>query len=138
MLDRLYAGRMRQPLLRPDGAGDGLHNPAPETAEQIEEAATDVTAAFNRFASALEKLGPHFEKLVSEGIRLHPIEAAKQVPEAAGEVVSGGAEAGGQAIQAGGHVVGTVPAAATDVLDTTGAATTGVKRAAKYTLKKRK
>lgn len=114
-------------------------NPVPDTTDQLQEATTDVTDALERMAKAFEGLAPHLEKLVSEGIRLHPVEAAKQVPEAAAGVAQGAGEAAGDVAQGAGHAAAAVPAVATDTLETGGAAGQAVvSKAKRFTLRKRR
>lgn len=113
-------------------------NVAPETTEQAQESVTDVTEALEKMTAAFTKIGPHLEQLVEYLGKLQPIEAAKQVPEAAAATVQGVGEAAGAGAEAAGHAVATVPAAAGDVLETTGAAAQGTKRAIRYTLRKRR
>lgn len=128
--------RRLQPLYAPEGAGGGS-NPIPDTTGEIQDAATDITDALERFAKSLESVAPHLERLVSEGIKLHPAEALKQVPEAAGEVATGAGEAAGEVAQGAGHAVATVPAVASDTLETAGdAGGAVVKKARRYTFRK--
>lgn len=118
----------------PQEINDGARAIAPETTEQVDEATEDVTAAFEKLAGALERFTPHLERLISQGIQLHPFEAAKEVPAATKDAIEDGGEALGALGNVGGHAVAAVPAAAEDVLETTQDAAHGTADAAKTTI----
>ena len=140
MLVRHWPLAMRPaPYRSPDDVGGVARDTAPDTAEQVQDAVEDVTDALKEFPAAVRELAGHMQTFVAELARLHPIEAVKQVPEAASELAADAGRAAGDTAAAAGHAVGTVPAAATDVLDT---AQTGgreaVRTARRYTLQKRR
>ena len=110
---------------------------APETRAEVVDATDDLSDLLKETAGAVKQLTEHFQKLLSEGVKLHPVEAIKQVPEAAGDVASDAGAAAGDVAQAGGHAVAAVPAVATDTLDTANdAGKASVRVAKRYTLRK--
>lgn len=112
-------------------------NPLPDTTDQLQDATTDVTDALERMARAFEGLAPHLERLVSEGIKLHPVEAVKEIPVAVTETAEKAGAAAGTAAEGAGHVVAAAPAVVTDTLETGDAAGRAVARkAARFTLRK--
>lgn len=125
------------PLRSPDDTV--ISGVAPNTSEEVEMTMDDLMDALRDVPAAVKTLSDHIEKLLSEGVKLHPIEAVKQVPEAASAVAGEAGQAAGSTLQAAGHVAGAVPAAATDVLDTTGTAASAVaKPVRKFRLQKRR
>lgn len=108
----------------------------PQTQEQLEETAEDVTDALREFPKLVSELSGHLGKLVEHLSRLEPVKAVAQVPEAAVTTIEGTGQAAGKAAEAGGHVVAAAPAVATDVLETGSQAVAPVKRGIKYTLRK--
>lgn len=123
----------------PDNPERVAEGTAPDTVDELQDTVEDVTDALKEFPAAIKELTDHIGRLLQEGVRLHPVEAAKQVPEAAAGVVEGAGEAAGDVAHGAGHAAAAVPAAATDVLDT---AQTAGKEAARtgrrFTLQKRR
>jgi len=118
---------------------DDIPNPVPEATSEVVDATEDLGAMLREATDVFKEVGGHLQKLLEEGVKLHPVEAAKQIPEAASEVASGAGAAAGEAGQAAGHVVAAAPAVATDTLDTAQDAGGAVaKKAKRYTLRKRR
>ncbi len=118
---------------------DDIPNPVPETTGELQDAAEDVTDAMKDFVDVGRGLVTHISSLVAELARLHPVEAAKEIPTAASDVAQGAGTAAGDVAQGAGHAAAAVPAVATDTLDTAqGAGGAVVKKARRYTLRKRR
>ena len=118
---------------------DDIPNPVPEATSEVVDATEDLGAMLKEATNVFKEVGGHLQKLLQEGVKLHPVEAVKQVPEAATEAVTTAGQAAGEGTQAAGHAVAAVPAVATDTLDTAQSAGGAVVRKAKrYTLKKRR
>lgn len=118
---------------------DDIPNPAPEASAEVVDATEDLGALLKEATNVFKEVGGKLAKLLEEGVKLHPVEAVKQIPEAASEVASGAGAAAGEGAQAAGHAVAAVPAVATDTLDTAQAAGGAVaKKTRHYTLRKRR
>lgn len=132
---------VRRPLMlrSPDDVQGVARGTAPETVAELQEGVEDVTDALAEFPKAIKELTDHIGRLLAEGVKMHPIEAAKEIPAAAADVANDAGGAVADTGKAAGHAVAAVPAAATDTLDTAQAAgKQAVKAGRRFSLQKRR